>query len=68
MVFISGCGSSHTELPEGTISYAIKAEPASLDPALTTGLPESNAELELFEGLTRIDKNGIPQPALAEKW
>lgn len=68
LVFISGCGSSQTELPEGTISYAIKAEPASLDPALTTGLPESNAELELFEGLTRIDKNGIPQPALAEKW
>lgn len=67
MLLVSGCG-NQISLPEGTISYAIKAEPASLDPAITTGLPESNAELELFEGLTRIDKDGIPQPALAEKW
>lgn len=66
MMCITGCSSNQVELPEGTISYAITAEPASLDPALTTGLPESNAEIELFEGLTRIDKNGIPQPALAE--
>lgn len=67
MLLMTGCG-TQVDLPEGTISFAIKAEPASLDPALTTGLPESNAELELFEGLTRIDKDGIPQPALAEKW
>lgn len=32
-----------------TVSYALEAEPASLDPAMTTGLAEANVQAELFE-------------------
>lgn len=37
-----------------TVSYALEAEPASLDPAMTTALPKLNVQAELFEGLTRL--------------
>lgn len=64
-VFLSGC--TTVEKPD-TVSYVLEAEPASLDPAMTTALPENNTELQLFEGLTRLDDNNVPQPALARSW
>lgn len=64
-IVLSGC--SAVQHPD-TVSYVLEAEPASLDPAMTTALPESNAELQLFEGLTRLDADDIPQPALAQRW
>lgn len=64
-VIVSGC--TTVEKPD-TVSYVLEAEPASLDPAMTTALPENNTELQLFEGLTRLDDQNIPQPALAERW
>lgn len=51
-----------------TITYVLEAEPSSLDPAKTTALPDNNTELQLFEGLTRLDDDNVPQPALAESW
>lgn len=33
---------------------------------MTTALVESNVELQIFEGLTRLDDDDVPQPALAE--
>lgn len=51
-----------------TVSYVLEAEPSRLDPAMTTALPESNVELQLFEGLTRLDARDVPQPALASSW
>ena len=53
---------------ENAVVYALEAEPSDLDPAMTTSLPESIAELQIFEGLTRLDKDNVPQPALAERW
>lgn len=44
------------------------AEPDTLDPARSTGVAESTIELNLCEGLTRLDSNGVPQPAIASKW
>jgi oligopeptide transport system substrate-binding protein len=44
------------------------AEPQTIDPALSTGIPEANIELQVFEGLTRLDKNNNPQPATAKSW
>ena len=46
----------------------LSAEPSSLDPAMTYGIAESNIEVEIFEGLTRLDANNTAQPALAESW
>ena len=42
------------------LSYNVGSEPATLDPALSTGVPEAIVELSCFEGLTRMDANNIP--------
>jgi len=44
------------------------AEPLTIDPALSTGVPEANTILQVFEGLTRLDKNNNPVPAVAKSW
>lgn len=41
-------------------------EPLSLHPGLITDVWSSNVIFQTFEGLTRIDKDGVPQPAIAE--
>lgn len=41
-------------------------EPLSLHPGLITDVWSSNVIFQTFEGLTRIDGNGVPQPAMAE--
>lgn len=64
--FISGCGEE--TLTDDTIRYALESEPATLDPAKSTALAESNVELALFEGLTRLDEHEQPQPAAAQSW
>lgn len=56
-------------VPEAdTVSYVLEAEPSRLDPAMTTSAPESIVELQLFEGLTRLDERNVLQPALASSW
>lgn len=66
---LGGCGSQKQDAAnEKAVVMVLGSEPASLDPALTTGLTESTVELELFEGLTRLDEKSQPQPALAKSW
>lgn len=65
VLFSAGCS---TVTKPDTVKYVLEAEPSSLDPAMTTTLPENNTELQLFEGLTRLDEQDDPQPALAESW
>lgn len=43
-------------------------EPATLDPAKTEGVPESNIQRDLFEGLVTSGPNGEVRPAVAESW
>jgi oligopeptide transport system substrate-binding protein len=43
-------------------------EPPTLDPALATDPASVLVAIQLFEGLTEIDKNGQPAPLGAEKW
>jgi oligopeptide transport system substrate-binding protein len=50
------------------VTYNLGTEPSAIDPAITTGIPEANIELQVFDGLTRIDKNNMPQPAIAKSW
>mgnify|MGYP001806921651 CR=1 FL=1 len=48
---------------------SVPAEPPHLDP--TTSLTDATAavvHVNIFEGLTRIDPHGVPQPGLAERW
>jgi len=52
-----------------TLVLGMSVEPTVLDP--TAGAAGSIREVtyaNLFEGLTRIDRNGAVQPALAESW
>ncbi len=65
VLLLSGCG---TVSRPDMVSYVLEAEPSRLDPAMTTALPENNTELQLFEGLTRLDEQNEPQPALASSW
>jgi oligopeptide transport system substrate-binding protein len=48
--------------------YALEAEPATLDPAISTAIPESLVELQIFEGLTRLDDKDQPVSGVAESW
>lgn len=57
-----------TERDPGIVRYALEQEPATLDPAKSTTLPESTVELQLFEGLTRMDVNSQPQAGAASSW
>ena len=44
-------------------------EPRELDPTLSTGVPESHIEDNLFEGLCSLDPVTLePQPGVAESW
>ncbi len=63
---IGGCNDD--SMTDDTVRFALESEPSSLDPAKTTALAESNVELILFEGLTRLDENEQPQPAAAKSW
>jgi oligopeptide transport system substrate-binding protein len=44
------------------------AEPETLDPQKSTGVPEANIQYELFEGLTTYSPDGKVVPGVAEKW
>ncbi len=69
MLLTAACGTDrYSSAPKDTISMVLSSEPATLDPAMSYGLPESNVEIELFEGLTRLNEQGVPRPALAESW
>lgn len=44
------------------------SEVQSLDPHKIEGVPESNVNRDLFEGLLISDVEGHPSPGVAEKW
>src|SRR5664280_2794247 len=50
------------------VTYNLGTEPATIDPALSQGIPEANIILQTFDGLTRIDNKNMPQPAIAASW
>src|SRR4051794_27087523 len=57
------------QLPPADFSFVNESEVASVDPALTTGIPESRIIYSLFEGLARPRAdNNLPEPGVAEKW
>ena len=50
------------------IRYNVGTEPETMDVHLSTGIPEASIMLQIYEGLTRMDADGNPQPALAKSW
>src|SRR5215212_3335031 len=57
------------QLPPADFTFGNESEVASVDPALTTGIPESRIVYSLFEGLCRPRAdNNFAEPGIAEKW
>ena len=55
--------------PRKDVTIGVRLEPPHLDP--TAGAAAAIGEIvyaNVFEGLTRIDRNAAVKPALAEKW
>jgi len=50
------------------VTYNLGTEPEAIDPATTTSIPASNVEMQVFDGLTRLDSKNAPQPAIAKSW
>jgi oligopeptide transport system substrate-binding protein len=50
------------------VTFNLGAEPEAIDPAITTSVVAGNVEMQVFEGLTRLDSKDVPQPAIAKSW
>src|SRR3954462_5071114 len=58
-----------SRLPPADFSFGNESEVASVDPALTTGIPEARIVFALFEGLCRPrPDNNLPEPGVASNW
>ncbi|MGE5578234.1 MAG: peptide ABC transporter substrate-binding protein [Syntrophothermus sp.] len=51
-----------------TLTFNDGTEPETLDPNKSTGIPEAIIEINLFDGLTRLDKTDRPVAAIAKSW
>ncbi len=69
LIFLALIPFSSAFANKGEFVIANYAEPESLDPHLTGGIPEWWISMALFEGLTAYDaKTGTHKPGLAESW
>jgi oligopeptide transport system substrate-binding protein len=68
LVLIAGCGSSNKQGSAKVLRYVVGAEPETLDPRKSTGVPEARIQGNLFESLITYDKSGKLVPGAAEKW
>ncbi len=57
-----------TKVDGSPILYNLGATPKSLDPQLNNATDGANVIQECFDGLTRKNAKGIPEPGIAEKW
>jgi oligopeptide transport system substrate-binding protein len=78
-LIIGGCGGDGGTTDDGTTDggeeaggeemvfrYNVGTEPETMDPHLSTGIPEATIMLQIYEGLTRLNEDGLPEPAMAE--
>ena len=68
-VFLAACGGKDNDSSDKTaqdLRINIVTEPTALHPALAADATSGGVLIQTFEGLTRIDKNGVPQPAMAK--
>ena len=68
LLVTGGCATGKKASESKHIRHALSAEPESIDPRMSTSLPASTVEAQLFEGLTTLDENNRPVAAAAERW
>jgi peptide/nickel transport system substrate-binding protein len=52
----------------GTLIMALDTDPPTVNPDVTTGVPDVSVGSLIYEALTRIDENFQAVPSLAESW
>jgi oligopeptide transport system substrate-binding protein len=69
-VLLTGCSSKQPAAQAKVMktSFNVGAEPKTLDPSLSTGVPETHIQTAIFEGLTRIGEGEKVMPGIAESW
>ncbi len=75
-LLFSGCGTdSGTDDGDGNdvapaeemvLTFNVATEPETMDVHLSTGVPEATIMLQIYDGLTRLNAESIPELALAE--
>jgi peptide/nickel transport system substrate-binding protein len=60
--------SSATPRRGGSLVMVLSGDPPTLNPDVTTGVPDVSVGSLIHDGLTRIDENFKPAPNLAESW
>jgi oligopeptide transport system substrate-binding protein len=73
-LLFSGCGTdSGTGDPDGAapdeemvLTFNVGTEPETMDVHLSTGVPEATIMLQIYDGLTRLNADSVPELALAE--
>ncbi len=68
LLFVFGYPRGEQPIDEHTIRYVIEQEPSTLDPAKSTTSPEATVQLQLFDGLVRLNDESEPEAALAKSW
>jgi oligopeptide transport system substrate-binding protein len=54
--------------PEQVLNHQIVADPSTLDPSLSTGVPAAHVLDDLFEGLVTLSEDGSTTPGVAASW
>lgn len=73
-IALAGCGGNKAGDTAGKskapqlIRYNVCTEPETLDPALSTGLPEGTILANMFDGLVRYGANNEIKPGIAKEW
>lgn len=68
VAFAFGYGHNANQIDEHTIRYVLEQEPSTLDPAKSSTSPEATVQLQLFDGLVRLNDKGEPEAAVAKNW
>lgn len=73
VLFLAGCSSNSSTTSLGSktpqvLRYNIGHDPQTLDTRKVRTLPDINVCRTFMDGLFRIDKEGIPRPALAQSY
>lgn len=67
LVLSSGCNRSEEPEAKNTLKIAVENDPQTLDPRLPRVLSDTTVMHMLYEGLMRVNNQGIPEKALAEQ-